>query len=97
MFRYFAHPQPSEAFQRQTDVYAAHDTGDRLRKITAPTLVVAGGLDIVTPPRYGRAVADRIPNARFVVLPEEAHQPFQERPDEFNALAREFWTEVDGR
>jgi pimeloyl-ACP methyl ester carboxylesterase len=93
----FAHPQSSEAFQRQIDIYTAHDTVDRLHEITAPTLVVAGGLDILTPPRLGRDVADRIPNARFVVLPGEAHQPFQERPAEFNTLAHEFWTEVDGR
>jgi hypothetical protein len=36
------------------------------------------GLDLITPPRYGRAVADGIPGARFEVLAEEAHQPFQE-------------------
>jgi pimeloyl-ACP methyl ester carboxylesterase len=93
----FPHPQSPEAFARQIDAFLTHDTSDRLGSIRVPTLVVAGELDILTPPRYGRAVAEAIPGARFVVLPGEAHQPFQERPDEFNALVDGFWREVDGR
>ena len=56
------------------------------------SLVLAGGVDIATPARYGR-----IPGARFELLPEEAHQPFQERANEFNALVDGFWSKVDGR
>ena len=67
-----------------------------LRSSWHPPTLVAGGLD-PTPPRLGRAVTDRIANAGFVVLPNEAHQPLQERPDECSALARGFWTQVDGR
>jgi pimeloyl-ACP methyl ester carboxylesterase len=55
----------------------------------------AGGLDVVTPPRYGRVVADLIPGARFEVLPQEAHQPFPEVPDSFNARFDAFWREVE--
>ncbi|MDQ4011089.1 MAG: hypothetical protein M3228_10450 [Actinomycetota bacterium] len=36
------------------------------------------------------------PGAEFVVLPGEAHQPFQERPAEFNALIDAFWRKVQG-
>jgi pimeloyl-ACP methyl ester carboxylesterase len=61
-----------------------------------PTLVIAGELDICTPPRLGRVVAERIPGAELVVLPGEAHQPFQESPDEFNALVAAFWARVEG-
>ena len=56
---------------------------------------MAGELDMCTPPRLGRLVAERIPNAEFVVLPGEAHQPFQEQPDEFNNLVAEFWARVE--
>jgi len=93
----FPHPQPPEAFQRQLAAWMAHDTMDRLSEITAPTLVVAGELDIACPPRFGRVVAEQIPGAELVVLPREAHQPFQERPTEFNALVDGFWSKVDGR
>ena len=93
----FPHPQSPAAFRRQLEAWIPHDTLDRLDAITVPTLVVAGELDIVTPPRYGRVVAERIPGAEFVVLPGEAHQPFQESPDAFNALVDEFWASVDAR
>lgn len=87
----FPHPQPTEQFQRQIDVLRAHEALDRLPRIAAPTLFVAGELDLFTRPRFGREVADAIPGAELVVLPGEAHQPFQERPDEFNALVDAFW------
>lgn len=92
----FPHPQSPEAFRRQLEAWMPHDTLDRLHEITVPTLVVAGELDVVTAPRLGRVVAERIPGAEFVVLPGEAHQPFQESPDVFNALVDAFWTRVDG-
>ena len=93
----FAHKASMEAIQRQIDAFTSHDTLDRLQDIAVPTLVLAGGQDISTPPRYGRIVADRIPDARFEVLADEAHQPFQEVPDEFNARVDAFWREVDSR
>jgi len=90
--------QPStEAIQRSIDAFVAHDTAGRLAQIAAPTLVLAGELDMITPPRYGRVVADGIPGARFEVLAGEAHQPFQEAPGLFNATVDSFWREVEAR
>ena len=93
----FPHKQSTEATQRSIDAFIAHDTTDRLQDIGVPTLVLAGGQDIAIPPRLGRVVAEGIPNARFEVLPEEAHQPFQEIPDEFNARAHAFWRAVEAQ
>ncbi|WP_246567809.1 alpha/beta fold hydrolase [Streptomyces flaveus] len=93
----FPHPQSVEAFQRQLAPFRTHDTLDRLAEITAPTLVLAGELDIAAPPRLGRAVAEGIPGAVFEVLPGEAHQPFQEVPDLFNARVDAFWREVEAQ
>ncbi|WP_406729026.1 alpha/beta fold hydrolase [Streptomyces sp. GD-15H] len=92
----FPYPQSAEAFQRQLEPFMRHDTLDRLPGITAPTLVLAGEQDIATPPRLGRVVADAIPGARFEVMAGEAHQPFQESPDVFNARVDAFWREVGG-
>lgn len=92
----FPYPQSAEAFQRQLEPFMRHDTLDRLPGITVPTLVLAGEQDIATPPRLGRLVADTIPGARFEILAGEAHQPFQESPDVFNARVDAFWREVDG-
>jgi pimeloyl-ACP methyl ester carboxylesterase len=91
----FEHPQSPEGFARQLAAWSRHDTFDRLPAIDVPTLVVAGGQDICTPVRMGRVVAERIPGAELVVLPEEAHQPFQERPGEFNELVARFWATLD--
>jgi pimeloyl-ACP methyl ester carboxylesterase len=91
----FPHPQAPEAFLAQLAAYGRHDAHDRLPAIDVPTLVVAGAEDIGTPPRLGRIVAEQIPGARFVVLDGEAHQPFQESPEAFNALVDAFWREVE--
>jgi pimeloyl-ACP methyl ester carboxylesterase len=93
----FPHQPSVEAIQRSIDAFLGHDTADRLSQIAVPTLVVAGGLDRITPPSYGRAVADAIPGAQFEVLAEEAHQPFQEVPDLFNATVDTFWHQVEAR
>jgi pimeloyl-ACP methyl ester carboxylesterase len=90
----FPHPQSPEDFVRQLSAWAPHDTFDRLPAIAVPTLVLAGGEDVVTPARLGRVVAERIPGAELRVLPGEAHQPFQERPDEYNALVHDFWSRI---
>ena len=91
----FSHEQSVEAFQAQVDACLAHDTADGLSRIAAPRLVIAGELDIVLPPRFGRSVSAEIPNAPFEVMPGEAHQPFQEVPDKLNARIDAFWRDVD--
>ena len=93
----FPHQQSIEAFQAHVDACLAHDTVDRLSHIAAPTLVLSSELDVLLPPRVGRFVAAGIPGARFDVMPGEAHQPFQEVPDEFNARVDGFWRGLEGR
>jgi len=91
----FSHPQSVEAFLAQVDAFGAHDALDRLGGIAVPTLVLAGGDDIATPPALGRLVAERIPGAVFEVMEGEAHQPFQEAPDRFNERVAAFWRAVE--
>ena len=62
---------------------------------STPRLNVAGGSSRQTLPC--RAVAELIPGARFEVMDEEAHQPFQELPDQWNARVDTFWREVEAR
>jgi pimeloyl-ACP methyl ester carboxylesterase len=91
----FPHQQSVEAFQAQVDACASHNAADRLGEIAVPTLVLAGEFDNILPPRSSRSVAEAIPGARFEVMPEQAHQPFQEIPDEWNARVDTFWREAD--
>jgi pimeloyl-ACP methyl ester carboxylesterase len=84
------YPQETEAFQRTARAVLDHDTADRLPAITLPTLVICGEQDLLCPPRHSRAIAARIPGARLVEVPEQAHQPFQEDAASFNALVLDF-------
>ena len=40
-----------------------------------PTLILAGEMDGVTPPRQARQIAEHLPNARVVVIPNLGHFP----------------------
>jgi pimeloyl-ACP methyl ester carboxylesterase len=88
--------QSTEDLQHFLAAFFDHDTTDRLPQITAPTLVLAGGHDMTARPELCRAVAELIPGAQFEVM-EEAHQPFQEIPDQWNARVDAFWREVEHR
>jgi pimeloyl-ACP methyl ester carboxylesterase len=87
-------PAQLETVAEQWDADLAHDALDRLDQITAPTLVIAAEHDLLTPARQGRAVAERIPAARFALLtgPGASHAVLLERPDEFAALVLDFLT-----
>ena len=55
----------------------------RLRRITAPTLVVAPSDDRLIPIAHGRRYAELIPGARFAEIGECGHAMYFERPAEF--------------
>src|SRR3990172_9135425 len=85
-------PVSAEAYQRQANAYVQHDALDRIGKIEAPTLVVTGERDRLTPPWIGRELADAIPGARFHLVegPGASHVLPLERPEEFNKIVLSF-------
>jgi pimeloyl-ACP methyl ester carboxylesterase len=76
----------------QWDAGLLHDASGLLPGITAPTLVVVGEQDVLTPPRYGQEVAELVPGARFELLtgPGASHAAGLERPGEFAGLLLDF-------
>ncbi|MFI6938798.1 alpha/beta fold hydrolase [Streptomyces sp. NPDC050418] len=58
-------------------------------RITAPTLVIAGGTKSHVPQRQIAAMAARIPHARLVTI-DAGHLVHEERSEEFVAAVREF-------
>lgn len=58
---------------RLTAACLEHDVAARLAEITAPTLVLHAGTDLITPPRLTRRLAAAIPGATEVDWPELAH------------------------
>jgi len=69
-----------------------HDALERLGGIRCPVLVTAGQMDVQVPPRYGRAVAERIPDARFHLFegPHASHLACLEMAEEFNRATLEW-------
>ena len=63
---------------------------ERLGEITAPTLIVYGDQDIADVQRAGPPLAQAIPGARLVVMPNASHLPQMEQPEAFNELVLEF-------
>ena len=57
--------------------------------IAAPTLVLAGADDPATPPAWGAAIAEAIPDARLEVLTDAAHVATLEQPDALTAAVAE--------
>ena len=62
----------------------------QLSQMPVPALVVVGTEDTYTPVSDARAIHDRMPDARLVLIERAAHLPNLERPDEFNAALEDF-------
>jgi len=69
---------------------------ERLEEIVAPALVVVGEHDVADMVAQAREMARRMTNAELVVIPDTAHFPSLERPDEFNAHLTRFIGRLDG-
>jgi 3-oxoadipate enol-lactonase len=85
-------PVEPEAYDRQAQAYLRFDALDRLDGITAPTLVIVGEQDLLSPPWVAREVAGAIPGARFELITGDgsSHVVALERPDDFNQLVSNF-------
>lgn len=70
-----------ENFLRLFQELDAHSTYHLLREIDAPTLVVSGLLDILTPAYQSRQIARRIRGAEHLPLVRSSHFSMLERPE----------------
>lgn len=61
----------------------ASDLGERLGEVPVPTLVVWGRRDPFVPVRWGRTLAETIPDATLAVLPGAGHRPQMDDPTAF--------------
>jgi len=78
---------------RQIRAYRKHDAAPRLGALAeTPTLVVSATHDVLAPPRLGRALAEAIPGARYVVFEGAAHGVTVTHAKELNALLMEHLT-----
>jgi pimeloyl-ACP methyl ester carboxylesterase len=66
--------------RQQTAIMSRPDSRPGLAAIKCPTLVLVGDGDEPTPPELAREMADAIPGAKLVVVPECGHLSTIERP-----------------
>ena len=72
----------------------AFDVMARIGTIRAPTQVISGVEDQLTPPRYARYFHDRIAGARLALIEGAGHYVQLERPDETTQAIRELLTAI---
>jgi len=73
----------------QMQACMAHDTNERLGRLSMPTLVVHGTVDQMLPVANGHLIASRIEGSRLEILEDVGHLYFWERPERSAELVRE--------
>jgi 3-oxoadipate enol-lactonase len=88
----FAMFRPSQGFSAQVDAILGTDDTliTELGRITAPTLVIVGNQDILTPRSDSEEIAERIPQAELVVISGAAHGLMVEHATTFNSVVIDF-------
>ncbi|MBV9581241.1 MAG: alpha/beta hydrolase [Chloroflexi bacterium] len=77
---------PASARQHMSGPVALPDLG----KLSTPTLLIAGGADLLAPPELMRRIAEHVPNHEFVSLGEAGHCLHWEQPEEWNRVVLGF-------
>jgi pimeloyl-ACP methyl ester carboxylesterase len=70
------------------------DLPQRLDEVMAPTLVLVGEEDVPDMQAIAERLAREIPNAQFARIPNTAHVPSMERPEDFDRLVLGFLESV---
>lgn len=86
---------PVEFYLRHVLSRQSHDTRARLKEIRVPTLVMVGELEgdpnvVMTHRMSSDILAKGIPDARFVILPNQKHNYFASDPETAHRVIREF-------
>ena len=66
-------------------VIARPDARPHLPRLQCPVLVMCGEADLLTPPERSREIVERVPQAKFVLVPRCGHMLTMEQPTAVNA------------
>ena len=87
---FFHHATHNHAFSVNNPAF---DVRERLAEVSAPTLVMCGGNDWITPLPKSEAIVSLIPDARLEVFEHSGHMPMVEEPEKFLTVLRGFLRE----
>ncbi len=106
--RIFPHPEQKEQYELLVKTISSadprayraamralgfYDGRRRLPGLAHPTLVITGADDTTVPPTRQRLLAELIPNARQVVVPQAGHAISVDAPEAYNRLLLDFLSE----
>ena len=83
----FVRSRPAQSvasFMQQSNAVITHDAESQLGRITAPTLITFGRLDVATSARFAARLKGSIRNSEVLIFEGCAHAPIYEKVDEFN-------------
>ena len=82
--------QPLAAFLQQSNAVISHDAEAQLSRITAPTQITFGSMDMVTSTRFADWMTGKIRQSELVVFEGCSHAPIYEKVEEFNQKTLQF-------
>ncbi len=66
------------------------DTMNKIRQIRAPTLILCGNADKLTPQKYSLYLESKIKDSKLVMIKNAGHMLMLEKPEEVNYAIQEF-------
>ncbi|MEP6923019.1 MAG: alpha/beta hydrolase, partial [Pyrinomonadaceae bacterium] len=81
---------PEAVYLAQLQSATSFDAEQRVSTISAQTLILTGGRDLVVPPQNAANLARAIPNSTVKVIADGGHLFFIEKANEFNQAVIEF-------
>ncbi|BCJ85604.1 alpha/beta fold hydrolase [Effusibacillus dendaii] len=85
---------PPEQFLLVNHAITEFDYRPLLNKFNKPVLIIHGDHDHLIQPEYGKELADIIPNAQFVSIPNGGHAVMIDKPQEVNRAIETFLAET---
>lgn len=91
----FSNPVFLDAMERLTNSAESYDARNHLKKIKAPTLIVSGDEDYLTPLNDQKKLKEMIEGSYHVILPGVGHASMYEVPVMFTSLVLGFINQED--
>ena len=87
----------SEAYRIGARAVWLADQKERAAAILAPTLIICGDEDAITPPSLSEELAALIPHSRLRIIEGASHLANLDSPDEFNRSIEDFLSQLEGQ
>lgn len=86
---------PREVVRGDFEACDHFDMMQRMGDIAAPTLIICGSADKMTPVKYCQYLLSHIAGSRLEEIPGAGHNVMLEKPIEFNNALERFWKELE--